>query len=217
MEGIMKLLFDIGCNVGDWIDANYSEDTIIIGVEASPPIFKQCQERFAGNENIRILNYLVSDKPGEERKTGSLFICEAISGVLSTASNDWMTKGRFANLYKWDNPVEVPTITLDSLITMFGIPDEIKIDVEGLEYLVLRGLSQKVPLIGFEWVEEDTNTILLSVLRLIRLGYEKFCLTDLDDYTKRPAEYYDFNTFMIEKLKLIPERASRWGMLYAKI
>jgi hypothetical protein len=100
---------------------------------------------------------------------------------------------------------------------MFGIPDEIKIDVEGLEYLVLRGLSQKVPLIGFEWVEEDTNTILLSVLRLIRLGYEKFCLTDLDDYTKRPAEYYDFNTFMIEKLKLIPERASRWGMLYAKI
>jgi len=44
----------------------------------------------------------------------------------------------------------VPVLTLESLISQFGCPEYIKIDVEGGELDVLRGLRTLVPLTSFE-------------------------------------------------------------------
>ena len=41
-------------------------------------------------------------------------------------------------------------VTLDELITRCGVPAYIKIDVEGFEAEVLRGLSRRIPLVSFE-------------------------------------------------------------------
>ena len=41
-------------------------------------------------------------------------------------------------------------VTLDSLIDEYGLPQFIKLDIEGYESYALRGLSQPVPFIQFE-------------------------------------------------------------------
>jgi hypothetical protein len=45
----------------------------------------------------------------------------------------------------------VNVATLDSLIDEFGVPDYAKIDVEGFDLEVLRGLSRPIPLLSFEY------------------------------------------------------------------
>jgi hypothetical protein len=44
----------------------------------------------------------------------------------------------------------VQITTLDGLISKFGMPDYVKIDVEGFELEVIRGLSKRIALLSFE-------------------------------------------------------------------
>ena len=53
----------------------------------------------------------------------------------------------------WDSEprTEVRVITLDSLIEEYGTPDYIKIDVEGFDLEVLRGLHRDISLLSLEY------------------------------------------------------------------
>lgn len=50
--------------------------------------------------------------------------------------------------------IQVPVSTLDRAIQRFGVPLYIKIDVEGWELHVLKGLSQPIPIISFEYHQD---------------------------------------------------------------
>ena len=57
--------------------------------------------------------------------------------TLSTMSDHWK-KGRFSN-QTWDSEIIVEVTTLDELIKTYGLPSYIKIDVDGIEHLIMRG------------------------------------------------------------------------------
>jgi hypothetical protein len=72
--------------------------------------------------------------------------------AVSTLSEKWRKIGNkkaSEKLYK-GSAVKIQTFTLDEVIKKFGVPGFIKIDVEGYEEKVLKGLTQPVPLISFE-------------------------------------------------------------------
>jgi uncharacterized membrane protein len=60
----------------------------------------------------------------------------------------------------------VPVTTLNDLIERYGHPDFVKIDVEGCEADVLKGLSSRVPLISLEFhsIEIDHAEECLAIL-----------------------------------------------------
>jgi hypothetical protein len=93
--------------------------------------------------------------------------------VLSTFSQsfiDEMTKsGRFPGV-KWDKTLTVEMTTLDDLLAQYGQPDFIKVDVEGFELEVIRGLSRPIALISLEWAPELTEALIHCVAHLSRLG-----------------------------------------------
>jgi hypothetical protein len=74
---------------------------------------------------------------------------------------------------EWDNQVEVGVTTLDRLIAEHGEPAFCKIDVEGFEAEVLKGLSKPLRALSFEYLPM-AHEATLQALQLVEGlgGYE---------------------------------------------
>lgn len=206
----MKLIFDIGYNQGQF-SKEFTEkfpDVCIVGVEANEYLKKDCY----CSPNTVIINALAGEK---DNCIEDFYISPA--HTISTASTTWM-EGRFKN-EKWYPPIKILTVTLDRLIQEYGNPDLIKIDVEGYEYFVIKGLSKKSGMIMFEWTVEDFHSkVLPCIERLLSLGYTEFGYTDaISEKTGfvENIEYKSWNDInMIEKIKKTSN--DNFGMIYCK-
>jgi FkbM family methyltransferase len=143
------LLFDVGANVGSWALANANSENRIISVEASPTTYEELCKKTAGRSNIEPIHYAVTSSSDP---FVTFYHCTAGS-TLSTLDRDWLSssESRFGYCRNSIHPITVPAISLDKLIETYGVPDLLKVDVEGAENIVLRSLTKKVPTICFEW------------------------------------------------------------------
>jgi FkbM family methyltransferase len=108
---------------------------------------------------------------GAEEAEAEMLICDA--NTLSSLSKEWIyavrSSGRFAS-FSWKRKKIIKMITLDSLICKYGLPTFIKVDVEGFEYEVIRGLSYPVKLITLEFTPEYLAPILKCIQHLQLIG-----------------------------------------------
>jgi FkbM family methyltransferase len=207
------IIFDIGCNVGSWTEANYSKDKEFVCVEAEPEMARRTKTKFKDVDNIIVLSNAVSDKDDEE--IDLYLTVNNQHPVLPSCVKRWETPSRFGYLFD-HTPVKVKTITIDRLIELYGEPDHIKIDVEGYENIALRGLTHKSGMVSFEWGEEEKENVFEAISYLQTLGYDKFALHETDDYTFTPDKWVDYD--MIKNIvngTLVPERQYKWGMIFA--
>jgi len=233
----MNLIFDIGFNVGEFTQTcfNKYKDCNVIAVEANPNLCNSVSQHFFTNYNFSLLNNLVSNIEGEEI---NFYISHNATGV-STASTEFMENSRFTkgskhlgeNSINWAAPIKVQSITIDSMIERYGMPDLIKIDVEGYELNVLSGLTQKANDICFEWHEEEKDNLYKILEHLQSLGYEQFGVIGWfdegdvfekatfsdkgDPYLEYPKNFYTLEELELDKL-INPERRVNYGMFFAK-
>ncbi|MFH1940942.1 MAG: FkbM family methyltransferase [bacterium] len=112
---------------------------------------------------------IVGAAMGEREGSGELAICEA-EPTISTMSERWKSEGRFAGKNQWTKTVPVEVTTLDRLITRYGTPAFCKIDVEGFELSVLKGLSKPIPVISFEFTREFFSDAKACIDHLLSVG-----------------------------------------------
>ena len=148
----VSLIFDIGANDGHKTIVFASLARKVIACEPDPHNLHMLNSRFRHKKNIFIEPLAVSDRQG----TASLYIHQPGS-ALNTINPKWKTILETENKGRWNeniifsgDMITVKTTTLDALIAKHGVPDMIKIDVEGHEKNVLNGLSQPVKFISFE-------------------------------------------------------------------
>jgi FkbM family methyltransferase len=204
------LLFDIGANIGRYSIANSNLNNII-AVEASPHTFKGLLENVKSFPNITCLNYAVCESKTETVEFFDARTCN----TLSTLDLNWLTSpsSRFYGQVETVEKINVPAISLNKLIEQYGIPEILKIDVEGAEEIVINSLSLKTPMLCFEWASEWKDSLKRAVDRLSLIGFSKFHVQYEDVYTYRP-EKFELDSSECKKILDDSKLKVDWGMIW---
>lgn len=161
------LCFDVGANSGSKTKIFLELGARVVCIEPQPNCVDVLKSTYRNDSNVVIVPKGLATQPGRR----SLSICRS-ADAISTFSEKWKT-GRFRS-YAWEPAVDVPVTTIDALIQEFGSPKFCKIDVEGFEYEVLRGLSSPISFIAFEFTREFINDAMLCIEYLGSLGSADF-------------------------------------------
>lgn len=162
----MRLAFDVGmydgADTGYLLEAGFR----VVAVEAHPGLCERARRRFADavrDERLVIVNRAIADRAGERE----LVLCGDDLGSSSIMHGKLQDGRREGGL-------PVTSIALAALFEEHGVPDYLKIDIEGADrHCVLPLTPRTAPkYLSFE-VDEDVEEL---VSHAARIGYDRFKL-----------------------------------------
>jgi FkbM family methyltransferase len=176
--------WDVGAHIGyySWLVASESPDTRIVAIEPDPTNQAVLHQSRLYAPAVNILDVAISRVDGS-----ATFLTDAVSGATGTLESQQQTFN-FRNYAEPSLSLSVKTRSLDSLEIELGVPDLVKIDVEGHEHSVIEGASQLLtrhPLIIIEAF--DGSSAALSRLRVA--GYRLFGADALTDAPPDDGNY----------------------------
>lgn len=167
--GHAGLIFDIGAYNGHKTAAFLEICDKVVACEPDPDNFRLLEIRFRRLRNRVILEEAaVSDRVGAAR-----MLVHHPGSAFNTLNKRWAELLERDGGQRWKEDIrfaeggglEVRTTTLDELIIRHGVPEFIKVDVEGFERKVFDGLSRAVACVSFECLLPEFRDDLFYILR----------------------------------------------------
>jgi FkbM family methyltransferase len=151
------LIFDIGANEGFKSDLFLRLGARVIAIEPDETNQSILRERFAKLRLVRRPIVIVGKAVSDNNSLETMWI-DGPGSAVNTLSQKWASalnanKARHTQGHSgldFTRRKTVETTTLESLMSEHGVPVFIKIDVEGYELNVIRGLQRPVPYLSFE-------------------------------------------------------------------
>jgi len=205
------ICYDIGANVGNRTEVFLELGARVIAVEPQRACIEALEKKFGKNPMLTIVSKALGEAEGE----AELMVSSAttISSLSKQFVDSVRASGRFSE-YRWDAKETVALTTFDRLIEDYGVPAFTKIDVEGFEADVVRGLSQPVGVVSFEFVPEYLKPALDSIGHLARLGAVRFNYS-LGETMRLALDRWIPAGEIIAILELLPDRRV-FGDVYAR-
>ncbi len=165
------LCFDVGANIGHKSEVLLVAGAQVVAFEPNPLVLPELRARCGHHKSWAC----VAAGLGSHGGIATLYARR--SSGQSSLDPHWA--GEPIGSY------HVPVVTLDAAIHAFGRPTYCKIDVEGWELEVLRGLTQGLPLISFEFhlTEAAVRRTRACLERLLVLGATHANLTSAERST----------------------------------
>ena len=194
-----NLIYDIGMHKGKDTEFYLKKGFKVIGVEANPILVDMCKHKF--QKEIEEGKLIIVDKAiSYENGKIQFFIDEN--------KNDWGSIAKEWNFYsnKMVREIIVESIQLQDIISNYGMPYYMKIDIEGADIFCLQALLKmniKPQYISAELLaphNSATNMDCLDILSTLKvLGYSRFNIIDqhYNNATKCPfpaleGKYVDY-------------------------
>lgn len=208
------LVFDVGANTGSRTKLFLNLGAKVICFEPQPNLFEHLRSYLGKNKKCLIKNLGLGDCRGSQ----ILNISDA--HVLSSMSERWINatknSGRFIE-YNWDTKINVDISTLDLEIARHGVPTYVKIDVEGYELEVLKGLSKPINFISIEFTEEDIQQSIACMDKLDKLGNYQYNFSDGETHFFENDKWFTKNQ-LVDFLNSKKEKKSHlWGDIFCKL
>jgi FkbM family methyltransferase len=148
------LIFDIGANHGVKTAIFLELGGRVIAVDPDVSNQMALTERFLAYR-LRRKPVVVVGKAASDRNSHETFWVSEPGFEMNTLSAKWAkmlekNPARFGRTFEFSQKRQVETVTLEQMISTYGLPFYIKIDVEGYEPNVLKGLQTAVPYLSFE-------------------------------------------------------------------
>lgn len=162
-----ELFFDVGANMGNRTKIALKLGADVVAVEPQNECVRVLKACYSKNKRLTIVQKVLGPLEGQAE------IMLSNANTLSTLSKEWIESvkgsGRFQE-YSWDKKQVVHMATLDKLISQYGMPAFIKMDVEGFEYEVVRGLTHPVKSLSLEFTPEFIEATFKCLDHLQGLG-----------------------------------------------
>ncbi len=181
------LAFDIGAHLGDRTAALARLGARVLALEPQPAPFRALRLIHRGTAGVTVLNAAAGASEG----WAEMFLNTA-NPTVSTLSDAFVAAARGGEGWAgqvWDGRVAVPVTTLDALIAEHGVPDFVKIDVEGHEPEVLAGLSRPLPALSFEVTHLQRGAGRACLDRLEALGPHAYALSLGEGHVLPPGDW----------------------------
>ena len=166
------LAFDIGAHVGDRAASFLRLGARVVAVEPQPRLRRALRLLARGNPRVNLLGALVGAETGEATlrvNTANPTVASASDAFIAAADGAPGWEGQ-----NWDQELHLPVTTIAALSATHGVPDFIKIDVEGYEASVLAGMAKPVRALSFEFTTIQRGVATECLTRLEALGYRAF-------------------------------------------
>jgi FkbM family methyltransferase len=170
-----NLIYDVGLHRGEDTDFYLKKGFDVIALEADPVLVAQCKIRFGeaiARGRLCIVEGAIAPTSTGEKVTFYRNPRRSIWGTIEQAWAERNTKLGYRS-----ERIEIPRVDICEVYRSHGIPYYLKIDVEGVDRLVLDGLKQfeaRPRYVSIESEKVDFAKLKAEMALLRDLGYTKF-------------------------------------------
>jgi FkbM family methyltransferase len=207
------LAFDVGAHAGNRTRAFAALGCRVIALEPQPDFVRILRLLFGRSSRVEVLEIAASEIDGR--------IALAVSDrfpTVTTLDAPWReVRSRepgFAAV-EWNRQLEIESVRLDTLIERYGVPAFVKMDVEGSELRVLRGLTRPLAALSFEYLPTALPEARACVARVEELGAYRFNVSVGESYRLESDDW--MSGAEASALLETPHAQTRAGDVYARL
>ena len=207
------LCFDIGAHVGNRLRCFRSMGARVIALEPQPDFAGILRLLYGRDPGVTILEAAVGAEAGE-----ATLLASVRTPTVTSLNPQWVAQvGNTLGFehVDWAPGPRVRVVTLDSLVDRHGLPDFVKIDVEGHESAVLAGLSPRLPALSFEYLAAARDLAIACIDRLGMLGDYRYNWSPGESSRFESADWVPPPAARAWLARLAPDAGS--GDLYARL
>lgn len=207
------LCFDVGANYGNRTEAFLRLGARVIAIEPQDDVMHYLVLKYRREPRVTLIHAGLDESEGERE----MYVCETTRGA-SSMSRELVDvqQLKHPNL-QYSRIVKASVTTMDRLIAQYSLPNFCKIDVEGFEYNVLKGLSQALPLLSFEYTPERIQPALDCIDYLAQVGQYQYNYSSEESMALARAEWLDAADMPQFVRDVIAPEGGSFGDIYARL